>query len=161
GAIFSMTLAGQLADRVLSSEYLMAIFHIAGAAALFWMTRVHSFAAFWWVAFLYALLYNPTLTIANSLAFANIKHSLHFASFRAFRMLCWSAAVMSIVFVVPKDSDVTNRPLVLACVLSLALGVFSLLLPHTPPTGKKGDAVPFLRAFGLLREPNFAIFFGL
>jgi hypothetical protein len=45
--------------------------------------------------------------------------------------------------------------------LSLALGVFSLVLPHTPPSGKKGDTLPFLRAFGLLREPNFAIFFGL
>jgi nucleoside transporter len=161
GAIFSMTLAGQLADRVLASEYLMAIFHLAGAAVLFLMTRVHTFGEFWWAAFLYALLYNPTLTIANSLAFANIKDSVHFAWVRVFGTIGWIAAGMSIDFLLPKDSDVTNRPLILACVLSAILGVFSLMLPHTPPTGKKGDAVPFLRAFGLLREPNFAIFFGL
>jgi nucleoside transporter len=161
GAIFSMTLAGQLADRVLASEYLMAIFHIAGAAVLFLLTRVHSFAGFWWVAFLYALLYNPTLTIANSLAFANIKDSVHFAWVRVFGTIGWIAAGLSIDFVLPKDSDVTNRPLMLAAILSAVLGVFSFVLPHTPPSGKKGDRLPFLRAFGLLRDPNFAIFFGL
>jgi nucleoside transporter len=161
GAIFSMTLAGQLADRVLASEYLMAIFHIAGAAVLFLMTRVNGFGQFWWAAFLYALLYNPTLTIVNSLAFANIKDSVHFAWVRVFGTIGWIAAGMSIDFLLPKDSDVTNRPLIMAAILSAILGFFSFLLPHTPPTGKKGDAVPFLRAFGLLRDPNFAIFFGL
>jgi len=33
GAIVSMMVAGQLADRVMSSEYLMAIFHLGGARA--------------------------------------------------------------------------------------------------------------------------------
>jgi nucleoside transporter len=49
----------------------------------------------------------------------------------------------------------------MAAGLSAALGVFSLALPHTPPAGKGGDALPFLRAFGLLKDPSFAIFFGL
>jgi MFS family permease len=49
----------------------------------------------------------------------------------------------------------------LAAALSAILGVFSLFLPHTPPTGKAGDAIPFVRAIGLLREPSFAVFFGV
>src|SRR5579884_377792 len=35
GAIISMMVAGQLADRVMSSEYLMALFHLGGAALLY------------------------------------------------------------------------------------------------------------------------------
>ena len=35
------------------------------------------------------------------------------------------------------------------------------LLPHTPPSKKKGELFPFVRAFGLLRDPSFAVFFGI
>jgi nucleoside transporter len=161
GAIFSMMIAGQLADRVLSSEYLMAIFHIGGAVLLFALTRVTSYGSFWWIAFAYALVYNPTLAISNSLAFANIRDSVHFAWVRVFGTIGWIAAGLAVDFVLPAGSDVTNRPLLLAAGLSAVLGVLSFFLPHTPPSGKKGDALPFLRAFGLLRDPSFAIFFTL
>ena len=49
----------------------------------------------------------------------------------------------------------------MAAILSGGLGVFSLMLPHTPPSGKKGDAIPFIRAIGLLRDPSFGVFFGI
>lgn len=161
GAIISMMVAGQLADRVLASEWLMAIFHLLGAVLLYALTKTTSYGSFWMVAFAYALVYNPTLTIANSLAFANIKDSVHFAWVRVFGTIGWIAAGMSVDFILPKNSDITSRPIMMAAVLSLVLGLFSFLLPHTPPTGKKGDSLPFLRAFGLLRDPSFAIFFGL
>ena len=161
GAIFSMMIAGQLADRVLASEYLMAIFHLLGAGLLYLLAQVTSFGAFWWVAFAYALVYNPTLAISNSLAFANIRQSAHFAWVRVFGTIGWIAPAYAIDFLMPENSDVTNRPLLLAAGLSVALALFSLALPHTPPSGKKGDALPFLRAFGLLRDPSFAVFFGL
>jgi MFS family permease len=35
------------------------------------------------------------------------------------------------------------------------------MLPHTPPTGKPGDAMPFVKALGLFRDPSFAVFFGV
>lgn len=159
GAIISMMVAGQLADRVMSSEYLMAIFHIVGAVLLLLLSRATSYGAFWGLAFVYALTYNPTLTIANSMAFANIKDSVHFAWVRVFGTIGWIAAGLGVSYLLPAGSETTNRPLIVAAVLSLALGVFSFVLPHTPPSGKKGDALPFLRAFGLLKDPGFAIFF--
>jgi hypothetical protein len=55
----------------------------------------------------------------------------------------------------------SNQPLLMAAVLSAALGIFSFALPHTPPSGKKGDSLAFLRALKLLRDPSFAIFFGI
>jgi nucleoside transporter len=160
GAIVSMMVAGQLVDRVLPSQYLMAIFHLIGAGLLVLLANVTGFTAVWWVALAYALVYNPTLTVSNALAFANIKDSTQFAWVRVFGTFGWIVAGLTVDFVLPAGSDVTNRPILLAAGLSAALAVFSLVLPHTPPSGKSGDALPFLRAFGLLRQPSFAIFFG-
>lgn len=162
GAILSMLVAGQLADRLLASEYLMAIFHLAGAGLLYMLAQVQDFTSFWWIAFAYALVYNPTLTISNSLAFANIPDATRdFPTLRVLGTIGWIAGNLAVDFLLPAGSDVTNRPLLLAAGLSGALGLLSLALPHTPPSGKSGDALPFLRAFGLLRDPSFAIFFGL
>lgn len=162
GAIISMMVAGQLADRVLASEYLMAIFHLAGAGLLYYMAQVQDYQTFWLVAFAYALVYNPTLAISNSLAFANIPDSTRdFPTLRVLGTIGWIAAGLAVNYVLPKGAQDTNLPLLLAAGLSAALGLFSFALPHTPPSGKAGDALPFLKAFGLLRDPSFAIFFGL
>jgi MFS family permease len=37
----------------------------------------------------------------------------------------------------------------------------SFFLPHTPPTGKAGDRMPFLRALGLFKDRSFSVFFGV
>jgi nucleoside transporter len=162
GAIISMMIAGQLADRVLSSEYLMAIFHLVGAGLLYAMAKVHDYNTLWYVSLAFALCYNPTLAIANSLAFHNIKDATRdFPTLRVLGTIGWICAGLSVGFLLPAGSNMTNRPLILAAVLSVVLGLFSLALPHTPPTGKKGDAIPFLRAFKLLATPSFGIFFAI
>lgn len=162
GAIFSMMIAGQLADRVLSSEYLMAIFHLAGAVLLYFLSQATDFNSFWWIAFAYALVYNPTLAISNSLAFANIPDATRdFPSLRVLGTIGWIIGSSSVDLFMPAGSADTNKPLLLAAALSAALGLFSFLLPHTPPAGTAGSGLPFVKAFGLLRNSSFAIFFGL
>lgn len=167
GAVFSTLFAGQLADRLLSSEYLMAIFHLVGAALLYGMATIHGYVALWWVAFAYALLYNPTIAISNSISFHNVPDAgRDFPTLRVLGTIGWIAANLAVGRLLPRISHMTadqvassNQPLLMAAVLSAALGLFSLVLPHTPPTGKKGDAIPFVRALRLLRDPSFAIFF--
>jgi nucleoside transporter len=167
GAILSMMVAGQLADRVMASEYLMAIFHLVGAGLLFLLAQVQDYTTFWWVAFAYALVYNPTLSISNTLAFANIPDATRdFPTLRVLGTIGWILAGWAVDYLLPRGSQgespaLTNYPLLLAAGLSVLLGLFSFALPHTPPSGKHGDALPFLRAFGLLADPSFAIFFGL
>ena len=157
-----MMLAGQLADRVLSSEYLMAIFHLAGAALLYGMATVHDYNMLWFISLGYALVYNPTLSIANSISFANIPDATRdFPTLRVLGTIGWIAAGWAVVIFLPKGSGATNRPLLMAAGVSVGLAVFSLFLPHTPPSGKAGDAVPFLRAIKLLANPSFGIFFGI
>ena len=162
GAIISMMIAGQLADRVLSSEYLMAIFHLVGAVLLYAMAKIHDYHTLWLVSLAFALTYNPTLAIANSLAFHNIKDATRdFPTLRVLGTIGWICAGLSVGYLLPAGSNTTNRPLMLAAGCSVALGLFSFALPHTPPTGKKGDAIPFVRAFKLLTIPSFGIFFAI
>jgi len=162
GAIFSTMFAGQLADRVMSSEYLMALFHLVGAGLLLLMSRIHDYNALWWTAFAYALLYNPTIAISNSLAFHNVPDATRdFPTLRVLGTIGWIIASSAVDWVLPEGAKNTNKPLIMAAILSAVLGLFSLMLPHTPPTGKKGDAIPFLKAFGLLKDFGFAVFFGV
>ena len=160
GAIISTMFAGQLADRLMSSEYLMAIFHLLGAVFLFAMARFTSFQAVYWSALGFALVYNPTLAISNSLAFANIPDATRdFPTLRVLGTIGWIAAGLTVDHALGKGAEASNRPVLLGAGLSLVLGLFSFALPHTPPSGKKGDAIPFIRAFGLLKDFSFGVFF--
>lgn len=162
GAIISTLFAGQIADRFLSSEYIMAICHLGGAALLYGMAHIHSYTGLYLVSFAYALLYNPTLAVSNSIAFANIPDSTRdFPSLRVLGTIGWILAGTAVDVILPEGAKNTNKPLLMAAILSAVLGVFSFVLPHTPPTGKKGDAIPFLRAVKLLGDPSFGVFFGL
>jgi nucleoside transporter len=162
GAIVSMFIAGQLADRVLSGQYLMAIFHLAGAGFMYAMAQTHDYNTLWYLALAYALMYNPTIAISNSISFANIPDPTRdFPTLRVLGTIGWIAAGFAIDYLLPKGSDATNRPLLLCAGLSVVLGIFSFLLPHTPPSGKSGDAIPFISALKLLRQPDFGIFFAV
>lgn len=162
GAIFSTMLAGQLADRVMASEWLMAISHLLGAGLLYAMAQIHDYNTLWWVALAYALVYNPTLAIANSISFANVPDATRdFPSLRVLGTIGWIAVGIAVSVIFPKDQQATNKPLLLAAGLSGVLGLFSFALPHTPPSRKSGDPLPFLKAFKLLLEPSFGIFFAI
>ncbi len=162
GAILSTMVAGQIADRFVASEWLMAICHLGGAALLYAMSTIHDYNALWWVSLAYALLYNPTLSLSNSIAFSNIPDAKRdFPTLRVLGTMGWIVAGVSVDLLLPANSASTNRPLLMAAGLSAALGLFSFMLPHTPPSGKKGDTIPFLRAIKLLADPSFGIFFGI
>ncbi len=162
GAILSTMVAGQIADRFVASEWLMAICHLGGAGLLYAMSTVHNYDTLWWVALAYALLYNPTLSLSNSIAFSNIADAKRdFPTLRVLGTMGWIVAGVSVDFLLPAGSGATNRPLLMAAGLSAILGLFSFALPHTPPSGKKGDTIPFLRAIKLLADPSFGIFFGI
>lgn len=175
GAIISTMFAGYIADRFFSSERMMAVLHLAGAGLLFWMAQIKTpgeYGLLFGVSLAYALLYNPTLALSNSIAFTHIPNATRdFPGLRVLGTIGWIAAGFLIDFLfksttvaadgstVVVPASASNGPLILAAALSAVLGVFSLLLPPTPPMGKAGDALPFKKAVGLFRNPSFAVFF--
>ncbi len=176
GAIISTMFAGYIADRFVASERMMAVLHLAGAGLLYWMAQIQDPNRFWdlfAVSLAYALLYNPTLALSNSIAFSHIPDATRdFPGIRVLGTLGWIVVgfLIDILFkqtvvrggtTVTLDASASNGPLLLAAGLSAVLGVYSLALPHTPPSGKPGDALPFKKALDLFKDPSFAVFFGV
>jgi nucleoside transporter len=169
GSVIAPMFMGTVADRYFPSEILMGISHLVGAVLLFVMAGVRTPRAFYWSALLYALVYSPTLILVNSIVFRHIPDATRdFPTIRVLGTIGWIAAGMSLRFLIRPGEPVNNRPLVLAAVLSLILGVYSLMslvtpnytLPPTPPLATESE-IPFLKAVALLQEPSFAVFYGV
>jgi nucleoside transporter len=165
GGILAPMLIGQLADRYFSSEKLMGLLHLGGAGLLYWMAQLRDPTEFYFVTLGYSLLFSATLVLANSITFAHVPDGARdFPGIRVLGTLGWIVANLIVGSVLPKfydQPDHTHLPLLLAAAFSAALGITSFFLPHTPPSGKVGDAFPALRAVGLLKNPSFAVFFGV
>ncbi|MBI3410393.1 MAG: MFS transporter [Planctomycetes bacterium] len=161
GSVIAPMFVGAIADQYFASEQLLGVLHLVGAALLYAMAQLRTPRSFYWVALLYALAYAPTLALANSVTFAHIPDAARdFPTIRVLGTIGWIAAGMSLVFFIPPGQQVNNRPLLLAAVLSLLLGAYSFFLPHTPPKAT-GSEIPFLKAISLLKEPSFAVFYGV
>src|SRR5438034_9270090 len=72
-AIVGMFFSNQFADRNFAAEKFLAFSHLVGGVALIATAFTTSFPAFFGLFLLYGLLYVPTLSVTNSLAFANLK----------------------------------------------------------------------------------------
>ncbi len=170
GAMLSMLFAGYLADKVINSEKLMAICHIVGAGLLFLMSQLTSPSQYWMlfaVTFGYSLVFNPTLSVINSLTFRNVPDSgRDFPGLRVFGTVGWICAGLLIDLIFSGTTEgvpntiATSGPLVQAAVISLLLGIYCLVaLPKTPPAGSGAGALDFLRALAMLKDFSFAVFF--
>src|SRR5262249_11341189 len=158
GAIFTPIVFGVAADRLIESEYLMAILHLGGAVLLYWMAQIRTPRQFYWVALIYALVYSPTLSLSNSIIFSHIPDAKRdFPTIRVLGTIGWIAANLFLKVLLKPGEPVNNRPLLLASALSMVLGLFSFFLPHTPP---KPEADP-LDALALFQDTSFAVFFSV
>jgi nucleoside transporter len=160
GAIVAPFLVGMVADRLVSAERVLAVMHLGGAGLLYWVSTVTEPRAFFWVLLLYALCFNPTLALVNAISFNQMKSpERQFPAIRVFGTIGWIVAGL---IVGRLGLDATATPLRLAAGASLLLGLFSFVLPHTPPKSL-GHAVKVrdilgLDALSLLRRRSFAVF---
>jgi len=161
GSIVTPIIVGAVADKYFAGEYVMAASHLIGAGLLYAMAQVRTPGRFYILALVYALVYSPTLSVSNAVIFANIPDAQRdFPTIRVLGTIGWIAANLLLKLLLKPGEPVNNRPLLLASALSVGLGVFSFLLPHTPP-GNKADMFPFVQAAELLNDTSFAVFFGI
>lgn len=168
GAVVSPLIVSQLADRYVASERLMAILHLLGAIAMYYVAQIKSkdqVVELLTLLTAYSLFYNPTLALSNSIVFSHVPDGQRdFPGIRVLGTLGWIAAGLVLDFVLgteQKPAFESNQFLLLTAGLSGVLGIYSFFLPHTPPSGKPGDALPFVKAMELFRDPSFAVFFGV
>jgi len=161
GCIVSPLIAGQIADRWIATQWFLAGAYLVGGALLLVAATRRTFPGLFVVMGLYALAFAPTLALTNSLMFSHLKDPAN----EAFGVMVWG--VVSWVLVGwalalwrrVKGTGEGADCLVLAGVLSLALGLYCFTLPHTPPRGSPDQALPFVKALGMLKEPNLLVFF--
>jgi len=159
-AMISPFFVGMVADRFFATERLLAVLHVIGGFVLFYASNQTSFVPLYLVLLVYTLCYMPTLALTNSLSFRQMNDpGREFPGVRVLGTIGWIAAG---IVVGTMGLEATAMPMRLAAVGSIVLGVFSLLLPHTPPQ-KSGHRVTWrdvlgLDALKLLGDPSFAIF---
>lgn len=170
GAIIAPFIIGLIADRYFNAEKILGILHIIGAILMYQMYNAADIATFYPYVLGYMILYMPTLALVNSVSFNQMKDpEKEFSTIRIWGTLGWIAAGLLISYAFHWDSPANTKALFLkntflmASIASLALGLFSFLLPKTPPKGA-GEKVTVgeilgLDALKLLKDKNFLIFF--
>lgn len=158
-AIISPFFVGLIADRYFSAQKVLGCLHLAGGGVLFAVSLVSNFDGFWWLILLYTALYMPTLSLANSISFMQMKEpEKDFPAVRVFGTLGWIAAGLLIGFMTIESSALTFQ---IGALCSLFLGVFSFFLPDTPPKTQKATWAEIMgkNALVLFRSRSFSVFF--
>jgi nucleoside transporter len=133
-------------------------------AALYYLSVVDNFSAFYPALLIYMILFMPTLALINAVSFKQINDpEKDFAKIRVWGTLGWIAAGLIIGWMAWEQTNSLTNTFRLAAIVSLIMGLFSFSLPDTPPS-KTGTKVTFgeiigLDAIGLLKDKNFLIFF--
>ncbi len=104
-------LGGQVADRWLASEKVIALLQLAGGVVLLVMSRITSYATLLPLMLFYCLLYAPTLAITNSLAMINLESSeKEFGRIRVWGTIGWIAAGWQPCHEQRRDRSVASPP---------------------------------------------------
>ncbi|MCI0422045.1 MAG: MFS transporter [Acidobacteria bacterium] len=168
----AMFFSTQFVDRNFAAEKFLALSHLVGGVSILALAWTQSFWPFFMLMLVHSLFYVPTISITNSIAFANLKDAQkEFGLVRLWGTIGWIAASWPFVFLlvdwaqVPAFASVpfsewlgkalgsskqgealqhaTAYIFIASGIASLLLAAFSLMLPHTPPKLAKEGAEKF------------------
>ncbi len=166
GCIFMPLLAGQLADRWVNTEYILAGAHLIGVLLLFIAAWQRRFRSLFGVMLLYALFFAATLPLVNSLMFYQLTaHKVDIAAKSPYIFmwapLAWALAgyFLTAWRWVFRTGEEGRDCLILAAVLSIAMAVVAGgFLPATPPSGTAAEGSSLAQALEMLKDTSFLIF---
>jgi MFS family permease len=161
--------ANQFADRNFAAERFMAGSHALSGLALAACAFLTSFWPFFAAYLIFSLLYVPTLSVSNSIAFANLKDpAKDFGAVRMGGTVGWVLVSWPFVFLLGAKADAAQVRWIflVAAIVSFALAAYSLTLPHTPPKrdaqapgSLTGDPLAWREAIKLLGVPFVGVLF--
>jgi len=171
GAIIAPFIIGLIADKYFNAEKILGVLHLVGAVLLYQMYNATDISVFYPYVFIYMVLYMPTLALVNSVSFNQMGDpEKEFSNIRIWGTIGWILAGVLISFFFHWDSQEASangalkNTFLMSAVASLGLGIFSFLLPKTPPKNKSTEKIKVseilgLDALKLLKDKNFLVFF--
>jgi nucleoside transporter len=164
GAIAAPFIIGLIADQFFSAQKVLGILHLAGAALLYYASTMETFGAFFPVILVYMIFYMPTLALVNSVSFRQMTNpEKQFPGVRVLGTIGWIVAGLIIGWLAWEQEAQLAQTFRMAAVASLILGVYSFLLPPTPPMhrGEKTSVrdILGLEALSLLKNRSYLVFF--
>ncbi len=152
-------LLGLLADRFFAIERLLSLLFLAAGLTLAALSLLDTFAWFYPVMILQCLVFVPTLSLNNALAFYHLDTpQQQFPRIRVWGTIGW---IVAGVIISAFGLEPTAYPMRMAAAGNLALALYCRTLPYTPPQPEvrenklRGFFGPEVRA--LLRRRSFAL----
>ncbi len=163
-ALLGIFFSNQFADRNFAAERFMAVSHLLGGLALVGCAFATTFWPFFACYLVFSLLYVPTLSVSNAIAFANLRDpAKEFGTIRMGGTVGWMLVSWPFIFLLGAKADIADVRLIfiVAAIVSFALAAYSLTLPHTPPKREAAGADPLAwrEATKLLAVPFVAVLF--
>jgi nucleoside transporter len=156
--IVSPLIAGQVADKWLNLEWILAGAHLVGAALWFVAARQQKFGPLLIVMFCYSLCFAATLPLVNAVLFAATTDIGTQG-----KVFIWAPVAWALIGYILTGWRMTRKKegdgsdcLYFAAGLSILMAFGCLLLAPNPPadTGK----IPIVEAMQMLGNPNFLLF---
>lgn len=163
-AILGIFFSNQFADRNFSAERFLAVSNVIGGAALLGCAYFTDFWSFFTCYLVFSLVYVPSMSVANAIAFANLRDpAAQFGTIRMGGTIGWILVSWPFVFLLSANAGPEQVRLifVVAAIVSFAFAAYSLTLPHTPPRRDTADSDPLAwrKAIKLLGIPSIAVLF--
>ncbi len=164
GAIIAPFIIGLIADRYFPAQKILGVLHLAGAALLYYLYSAGNFENFYPVLLVYMIIYMPSLALVNAISFKQMTSpEKEFSLIRVWGTIGWIAAGLLIGWLALEQKKLLQQTYLIACGISVVLGLYSFFLPHTPPpkAGSKASLgeILGLDSLSLLKDKNYLIFF--
>jgi len=173
GALFGPFIAGQIADRAVNSERVLAVSHLVGAVLVWFLGSITGYSSLMAMAFGYSIVYSPTLSLTNSLALHHLPNKERdLSTVRPWGTVGWICAGIGIgqwLLYQHSPSNLTGDALAaaqkagmadafkLSAILGIVMGLYCLTLPATPPSHEKSNAA-FKAISAVRRQPLLTLF---
>jgi hypothetical protein len=166
--------AGHLADRWIAAEHLLGSCALLAGLDLWLLAEQTQLRPVFLATLVYWLLTGPLWMLGSSISFAHLKHpQRQFGPVRLWGTVGWMTAAWLVgywfdnppwlcrcIACLRPDQSVSEMPdmLRLGGLLSFALALYSLTLPHTPPQPAHDGKLAPLAALQLLRGRAFFLY---
>ena len=163
-AILGIFFSNQFADRNFSAERFLAVSNIIGGAALLACAFLTDFWPFFGAFLIFSVMYVPSMSVANALAFANLQDpAKQFGTIRMGGTIGWILVSWPFIFLLTAHAgpDQVRMIFVVAAIVSFLFAAYSLTLPHTPPKrdAAGSDPLAWRKAIKLLGIPSIGVLF--